>query len=239
MPDYSKSSNNQSKKPKPDKAEGEEDTVTPDKPERQIPKVVEGEVVIKKPGLGRKVKDIVLAIDVKDIGRDVFRNVIVPFTAKMAYSAWVESGSRVFYPNAPRRPMIDAREAQKTIFDYSGFSRGNPISRSSSIPLNGGRPAPPRETGPRVGSISQHASVGGEQFMFSNREDAVRVLDVLREALDMYDEPISLADVYDASGLEGLSTPVDRHWGWKDLSNVRLLQSNNGYILDFPKAESI
>lgn len=226
MTDYSKSSNNQKQE-----EDGEE------KPERRIEKVVTGDVVVKKHGLGRKFQELVKTVDIKGISKHVFREVIIPLSAKMAYDAWAETGSRVFLRNAPRRPIIDARTVQNAVYNYNGISRGGPISRASSIPL-GGRPAPPREIGPRSSSVT-HASAGGEQYIFSNREDAVRVLDLLRESLDMYQEPISLIDLYEAMGLEGMVNPTDKHWGWDDLSQVKILQSRDGFILDFPKAEQI
>lgn len=230
MPDYSKSSNNRKKE--------EENGEEPTKSERRIEKVVTEEVVVKKHGIGRKFKDVVRSVDVKGVGKHVLLAVILPLTKKMVYDAWVESGNRVIFPNAPRRPMIDAQGVQRSIFNYGGMSN-NPISRSSSIPLGTGRLAPPREIGPRASSIVQHASVGGEQYIFSNRDDAVRVLETLRNNLDMYEEPISLLDLYDAMGREDLGMPTDRKWGWNDLSNVKVLQSRDGYILDFPKAEPI
>lgn len=231
MPDYNKSSSNV---PKDDDEEE-----SPEKPKKKLDKVVEGEVIVKKSGIGRKAKDIIAGIALKDIAKGVFKEFIVPMSAKVAVEAWSETGNRIFMPNTPRRPFIDARSVQRQLFNYNGISSsGNPISRQvQSIPL--GHPAPPREVGPRGSAISQHASFDGEQYLFPSKEDAVRVIDQLRDALDMYQEPVTLNDFYDSCGRKDLFSPVNEAWGWRDLSRVKVLQTREGYILDFPRAEAL
>lgn len=224
MTDYSNANKNKA-------AEAE----TTSRPQKQVEKVVVGEVVIRKKGIGRKFKDLVVSADLKGIAIYLVLNRVVPSVKNMIYDTWVEGGNRILFPNStPNRPIIDPRGMlQRTVFNYQ-----SPISRSSSIPLGQPRNAPAREIGPRASSHPAVQNVRpGEQYVFASKEDAIRVLDTLREALDKYEEPISLGDLYEAMGLP--SSHVDQKWGWTTLAEVKVLQSREGYLLDFPPSEPI
>lgn len=232
MTDYSKSSN----KPEP-----KDDEAAEKPPEKRIEKVGDGVVVVRKKGIGRKTKDLIMSADLKGVAKYLLLERVIPNIRVMIYDAWVEGGNRVMFPGAPKRPMLDPRSAVgRAVFNYNGIASGGSSNRSG-IPLRGDpRMAPTREIGPRASMMGRaQATRAGEQYLFMDKDFAVRVISTLREALDKYETPISIADLYEAMGQQSPNGHVDQKWGWTNLANVKLLQSSEGFILDFPPSEQI
>lgn len=71
-------------------------------------------------------------------------------------------------------------------------------------------------------------------YIMNSRQEALEVLDMLRENLDNYGL-VTLADFFDLIGVE--SQYVDNNYGWQDLGNVTIVPVRGGYALSLPNVD--
>lgn len=71
-------------------------------------------------------------------------------------------------------------------------------------------------------------------YIMNSRQEALEVLDMLRENLDNYGL-VTLADFFDLIGVE--SQYVDNNYGWQDLTNVTIVPVRGGYTLSLPNVD--
>lgn len=71
-------------------------------------------------------------------------------------------------------------------------------------------------------------------YIMNSRQEALEVLDMLRENLDNYGL-VTLADFFDLIGVE--SQYVDNNYGWQDLTNVTIVPVRGGYALSLPNVD--
>lgn len=195
------------------------DRENPEKPKKDIRPVVTSDVIVRKKGLGRKVKDLFIEADLKSVMRYVIYDVFFPDARNMVYDALSEGLKRAMFKD---REVIRRR----SIFGVPGqqrFTYNNPISRAAPQPLR----AHPRTTRMRNST---------DDFILVSREEAATALDQLNNILDQY-EVVSLFDVKVTLELD--ASPIDNKWGWLDLSDARIVQVREGFLLDLPPAEPI
>lgn len=187
-----------------------------EKPEIK-PVVQPDEVSEKKPGLGRRFKDIFLGADFKGASQYIVADVLFP---------------------AVRNMIVDATTKGIERFVYGDTSpRGRPTNHrprtTYQTPVSRGRTAMLPDQPPRRVPVQQATS---NDVILSSMDTANAVLETLREYLDKY-EVVSVADLRAHVGLP--STYVDNNWGWYDLSYAGILQTREGYLLDLPNAEPL
>ena len=191
---------------------------------KQIVKVVTGEVVVKEPGLGSKFKGVFFGGDLSRSLKFVAADVILPATRDLVVDAIVNAVKGVIYGEGGRRRRTP-EYSSRTIYNapvnrYQGSNVRSLDSRRIGPPDQGYRqPRPERN-----------------QYLFTNRPDAERVLETLIEIVERY-QVASLSDLYGLMGLD--ATPIDNKWGWTYLNNVQIRQSQDGWMLDFPELEAI
>lgn len=84
-------------------------------------------------------------------------------------------------------------------------------------------------------SRPQRARHGFDDIVLSSRVEAEEVLGRLYDILSQY-EQVSVADLYDLTGLE--STHTDKKWGWTDLHGAAAERLRSGdFLLDLPDPE--
>lgn len=194
----------------------------PDKDKPKVEKVVTSEVVSKKPGPGRRFKNIFFGGDARHAASFVGNDVLLPALRNLIVDMVAKGAERLIYGET-RRPGSG-------MFNYGGRYPGGSTYSYTSDPR--GRPANPL-LGP--GMIPQGPRRAKQQEMndliIGTREDADMVLERLTDILDMY-QVATLADLYDLLGLA--RTPIDNVWGWTTLAGARVVQVRQGYLLDLP-----
>ncbi|GAF67839.1 unnamed protein product [marine sediment metagenome] len=126
--------------------------------------------------------------------------------------------SRVSYGNFYRDNQRSARPAYRNR-DHDDTRRPRPKALAER--------ANSRSPGSRLQAV-----------VFDRDSEAREVVGLLSEILDMYDE-VTVADFYEVSGLQNHSQPSDNSWGWRDLANVTISQTRDGYEINFPRVEQI
>lgn len=190
--------------------------------EKNIEKVVTGEVVQKPKGIGRKFKDIFFGGDAKNAAQFVLADVLLPALRNLVVDMVSTGAQRLVYgeSNYRRRPTVN----------YGArYQVNNPISR----PYDVQRPTPLNiPTSPR-GRQNRHEM---NDVILATKEEAELVVERLHDILEKY-EVVSLADLYDLLGLE--TSYIDNKWGWTSLSTVQVRQIRQGYLLELPMLEEI
>lgn len=190
---------------------------TPAKPEKKVQKVVVTEVVVKKKGLGRKIKDTIIAADIRGVFRYVLAEVFVPAAKDMLFDGLTKGVQKTIY-------------GESAVRRHHGFSTGPRITYNN--PINRG-PTPARfAPTPHAGPRSRQT----DDFVLTSRDDAEMVLERLNDIIDKY-EVASVGDLHELMGIS--ASHVDQKWGWVYLGDVQVRQVREGYLIDLPPAEPI
>lgn len=192
-------------------------------PPKEIKKVVTGEVVVKKPSLGKKVKNLFISADIGSVVRHVGFEVLLPAAKDMIYDGAVTVVDRVMFGSDSRGPI------------RRGRSGGGITSRISySTPVNRGikeissRYAPPPTIGPR----GRHVY---DEVILATRADAQTVLEMMNEILDTY-EFVSILDLNELCGRP--TSPTEARYGWVGLEGSQIRQIREGFLLELPAPEA-
>lgn len=192
------------------------------KPAKKVESVVQGEVIIKKKPIGRKIKDLFIEADFRTVMRYIAYDVMIPAARNMIVDASSKGIERLMYgESAMRRRHIGGPGPRITY--------NNPINRDYRN-VSTARYAPQPAIGPRSQAPSR------EEFVLSSREEGELVLERMGDLIDQY-EVASVADFKDLVGLA--SSHVDNKWGWTNLADVAVRQIREGYLIDLPPAEPI
>jgi hypothetical protein len=197
------------------------------KPEKNIEKVVTGEVIQKPTGIGRKFKTIFFGGDMKSSVRYVAADVLLPALRDILVDVITSGAKRMVYGESfyRRRPTeMRSRTSYNAIYS-------NPIDVRS-------RPMDPRDRArlPDQPHQGRQERFDPGSFVAARREDAERVIERMSDILDMY-EVVSLADLLDLLGK--ISSPIDNKWGWTYLKNVEIRQVREGWLIELPELEAI
>ena len=193
------------------------------KPDKQIEKVVTGEVIQKPKSIGRKFRDIFLGGDLKNAGRYVTGDVILPAIRDLLVDTTRRGVERLVYGESMYRRRPSEYRPQ--------ISYNNPIYR--------GTPRDPRELRPRLPDQShpyRQEKRERDDIILERREDAELVVERLIDIIETY-EVASLADLYELLGWQ--SSHVDNKWGWTQLKSVEIRQVRDGYLIDLPPLEAV
>lgn len=190
------------------------------RPEKVVVKVVTGEVIQQKPGIGQRFKNIFFGGDFKQASRYVGAEIILPAIRNLVWDMISKGSERVIYGDSARgrRPP-----EYRPRYQYN-----SPIYRPDPRELQ--RPNLPDQRPLR------RRYEGQGQIVLASREDAERVAELLLEIVSQY-EVASMADLNEMLGLP--SSHIDNKWGWTRLSNVEIRQIRDGYLLELPPVEEI
>lgn len=192
-----------------------------ERPEKNIEKVITGEVVQKPKSLGRKFKDTFFGGDGKQVARFIGADVLLPAMRNLLVDIITKGAEQMIYGdrNARRRDSRTNYGAQYT------------VSRAPTNPFSFD-PRSPITVVPR-GRQNRH-EIG--EVILASRPEAELVVERLNDILEKYDVA-SLADLYDLLGLP--TSHIDNKWGWTFISNVPIRQIRQGYLLELPPLEEI
>ena len=198
-----------------------EDFVKKEKP--QLEKVVTGEVIQKPKSIGRKFKDIFFGGNVKDSARNVTGNILLPALRNMLFEAWTRGSSGfaegLIYGDSRRRPIKEYRPS---------VSYHDPFATTMRDPRE--RPRLPDQNPYRRERRQT------KDFIVVSREEADAVVEKMYDCINQYDV-VSLADLLEILGEP--SSHIDQKWGWTYLSNVKVTQRREGWLIDLPPVEAI
>lgn len=215
MRDYSKLPGN------PKEGKGAEEK--PEKP--KLEKVVTGDVTIKPPGFGSRVRSMFFGEDFRNVVRYVTAEVLLPAARNLIVDMTTRGVERAVYGEAPRR----SRPPQY----QSHVSYQTPVTRGYSTPP---RSAALPDQPPHYPPARQSSSRLQGDLILGSREEAELVVERMMDVLRQF-EVVSVADLY-----ELIDQPIkhtDQKWGWYYLGNVQVRQVREGYLIDLPPAEAI
>jgi hypothetical protein len=195
----------------------------PPKPSREpVEKMIQGDVIIKKPNFFKRMGRSMVADDVGNVGDFIVVDVLGPALRNLIYDIIVKGAGRTIF-------------GAGQVYRSSG--RGVPPSAG---PVSSLKTAYHRvsEGGEPGRSVSQASAARHDfsEIVLPDRIEAIQVLEYMQARLEMY-RTVTVGDFYDALGVSGGF--VDRNWGWTDLSTAEIRQTREGFVFDLPRAQNL
>jgi hypothetical protein len=209
-----------------DKSKKEKSETSKEAPSKQIEKVVKGEVVIKKKGLGQKFKETFIAVDVPSVAQYVTYEVLIPAARNLIYDVLSKGAERLMFGESSARRRMSTWANGPTKYNYQRHS--DPIHRHPREQTM--RYAPTPAPGPRSPRYSQN------EFILEDRDEADLVLERMHDILDEY-QVLTMADLLELLGER--TSHTDHKWGWISLTGAHVRQIREGYLLEIPPAEPV
>jgi hypothetical protein len=206
-----------SREPKPVK-KGE------DAPPRRVEKpVVTGEVLRRKPALGKRIKNAFFGGDAQSAGQYVMIEVVLPAIKDTIADAVSQAVERMIFGEGR---STSRRTGQRP--GYQGWTNYNRIGNQ--------QPSQSRRDERRELSRSARAAHSFDDVIIPTRTEAKEVLDQMFHILQKY-EVVTVGDLYELVNIQ--PSYVDENWGWDDLRGAGITRVNNGYLLDLPRPDAI
>lgn len=196
-------------------------------PEKNIEKVVSGDVVRRKPSLGKRIRAVFLGGDSQSVKDYVVLEVLVPALKDTIADAVTGGIERMVFGDNVRPGRRGGRglpAGTPNQFNYAGISARNQV-------IGGTRPD--------ARHLSRQAQMTHQfdEVIFPSRTDAEAVLAQMFDLLDQF-EVVTVSDFLELSGISGNFT--DHKFGWSDLRGVQAHRTRGGgYILGLPLTEPI
>lgn len=193
---------------------------------KQVSKVVQGTVTIKKKSIGKRLKGIFFGgEDAQSVFGYVAFEVLIPAARDMFADAGMEAVHRMFYG--------DSRSSRRT----TGYGRSEtgPYINYQSASSGGRRPQESHDRH-RASSRRPRSVNDYNEVIIPTRVEAEVVLERLFDLISRY-EVATVADLYDLCDLQASHT--DNKWGWMELPGARIVHTRHGYMLDLPRPEPL
>lgn len=204
------------------KTDKEKATTEDKKPPKEVKKIVSEPTAIKKKGLGRKFKDVVIEADFKSVFRYIVEDIMIPGAKAMLVNSVSNGAERMVYGDRRRG---SSSSGQGSRISYSGISK----TMLGGSPMRG---APALERGSRSSRRTQ------DDVIIPSRKEAEEILELMCDIIDNY-EQVSVADFNEMVD-QPYNPHTDQKWGWTYLGDVQILQvRGGGYIIDLPPAEPL
>ncbi len=179
-----------------------------DKP--QVQKVVKGTAKRTKNEV-RALRDVFAPGDMKDIGRNILMDILVPSAKKMLSEACRVGIDMLIYGDSSRSRNGSA--------PYDRVSYNNYTTYSS----NGGQ-----NNAPRVRAVFAY-----DDIVVPSRYDAEEVIRALEDIIAAY-QVVSVATFYDVCGVQD-SNYMNHKYGWINVRNAEIIPVRDGYKIKMPK----
>lgn len=195
-------------KPNSHKYKTEQKTSAPT--QKRVEKVINGPAKVKNSDM-RRLADVFISEDVKNVKSYVLMDVLVP-TIKNAIVDVVTNGvNMIFYGNAA------ARKSSRP-GDYVDYSRPSANRGARVVDSSGYRP-----------------KYAYGDIVVNTRPEAEMVLRQMYDLIDTYGEATVL-DLYDAIGVTRPFTDAKYGWTAANIRNAEIVRVNDGYMIKMPKA---
>lgn len=195
-------------------------------PKREAPKqerVTTGEVIRKKPGLGRRLASAFTGEDGRSVMSHVVWDVLIPAAKDMIADAGRETIERALYGESRGR-------SPRTNYNAIGYSLASRVNYNR--PQQDNRPRPDQ----RPKTVTTRGRVSIDDIVLSSHAEASEVISRLRALVSEYGRA-TVADLFDLVGVTGEYT--DEKFGWVSLENVRPRRIREGYLLDLPNPSQV
>lgn len=205
--------------------------------EKNVEKVVTGEVINKPKSIGKKFKDVFFGGDLKSAARFAVADILLPGFRDLLFDMLTRSSEAII------------GGSKRVIYGESVYERRRPPEYRSRILYNNiitrdVYPRDPRESRDprfarersRLPDRYREERPGINDIILAQKEDAELVVEQLIDIIDKYDY-VSLADFYKLLGWA--SSAIDFKWGWTYLHNVEIRQVRDGWLIDLPPLEAI
>ena len=200
-----------------------------EKPDKKIEKVVSGDVVRRKPSMGKRLRAAFMGGDSQSVKDYVLLEVIVPAFKDTIADAVTGGIERMIFGENYRPSSRRGRgyaPGPHNQFNYASISNRNSVAGAAFR-------EDPRSQLSRRGRSSHNF----DEVIFPSRADAEAVLTQMFELLDEF-EVVTVSDFLELSGVSGNFT--DHKFGWTDLRGVQAHRTRGGgYILGLPPTEGI
>lgn len=198
-------------KPNSFKYRKEQEKANEAKEEKRVEKVIKGTAKVKKNEL-RKITDIFISEDVKNVKSYVLMDVLVPTIKKAIVDIVTDGINMIFFGGTANR---------------SSITRADKVSYRS-IYDNG-----PRRYGQTPVTNSRRSY---DDIVYETRVEAKEVLDRMEELISKYGMA-TVADLYDLSGISCDYT--DNKYGWINLRSADIIRVPDGYMIKLPRAAAL
>lgn len=190
---------------------------------KPVKKVINGEIIQRKPSLGRKLAETFTGEEAQGVGSYVIRGVILPSVKSMIVEAGTQALERIFLGEAATRrsnsPLMSPNRARTS--NYNSYNRYFG-SESQSKPVAQERSRPSYEV---------------MDIIVASRPDAQEIIDTLMSILQQY-PTVSVAELYEAVGQTSRFT--DNNWGWdREHFQCGISRVREGFRVDLPRPISI
>lgn len=184
------------------------------KGEKRVEKVVTGKVKAKNNEV-RKLADIFISEDIKNVKQYALMDVLVPTIKKAIVDIVTDGISMIFFGGPATR-----RSNSSTGASYVSYSR-----------------ASDRRTDSRDSNNVRRSGYSYKDVILEDRAEAEEVLTRMDELLETYGF-VSVADMYDLVGITCEYT--DNKYGWTSLNTAKTVRARDGgYMLSLPRAYPI
>lgn len=194
----------------------------PKEREKKVQALDVGEVMIRKPSLGKRFRNTFFGGDAKETASFVWSEIVVNM-AKNAFLDAIQQGSERMVNPANRRR---ANGFHNSTLPYGMSALGHQAYNNM---FRGPEPAIQRQQGLSQQARSQH---NFQEIVLGSRPAAELIIDRLYDLLSR-DGYASVADFYDLLGQRAEYT--DGEFGWLDLRGSQVVRVPQGYLIDLPR----
>jgi hypothetical protein len=201
----------------PGNSKKQREPVTPEP--KKLERIVTGQVVRKKPSIGKRFMETFVGGDAKSAWGFVAYDVLIPAAKDMVAEAFSQGVERILFGESVRGGSRTRGYGGPTRVSYD------------KIRTSGSRyaPEPPRQLSRRNRSVHNF-----EEIILETRAEAEGVIDQLFLLCEKYNQA-TVADLYELVGVTAEYT--DRNYGWTDLRGAGATRVRNGYLIDIPRPE--
>lgn len=193
--------------------------------EKKVEKVTTGEVIVQKPGLGRRIRNAFVGEDGRSVATHVFKEVVVPAGRDLVFDAAIDMLGRVLgVENRGVRRVGTGQTAYNTI---STLASKVQYSRPGFIQTS----APPEKK-----TVTTRGRVSVDDIILATRVEAEAVLESMDLLVQRFGR-CTVADLFDLVGVTGEWT--DEKLGWTSMQGARPHRVSNGYLLDLPRLQQL
>lgn len=187
------------------------------KVDKNVSKVVSGEVIQRKSQEQSKFKEAIAGEDARSVFSYIFFDVVIPAAKSMLADASSQFIERILFGDSSRRPSGGRQ----------GYTSYNKVYESRNRPSKPIRPELSRQA---------RANHNFGEVILASRGEAEHVLDSLIALIDEYGVA-TVSDLYDLVGITGNFT--DDKWGWYDLRGSAVQRVREGFLINLPQTQPI
>lgn len=197
--------------------------VAPQEP-KKVEQIVTGEVVRRKPSMGKRVKEIFIGGDAQSVWGYVAYDILIP-AVKDTLSDAVSMGIERMLFGDSRSPSGRRRTS-------SGGPSGYGFTNYGKISSSGGSRYQKEE--PRQMSRRSRSAHNFDEIVLETRMEAETVIERMDDLCDRYGQ-VTVSDLYELVGVTGDFT--DEKYGWTDMRAAGVSRVRDGYLLDLPRPD--